>query len=488
MKNASQLFLGLLSAVGTTVLVLSAASLALLEGGAGIAPAAIPATQTPVSVTASPLPIVNVSTPLAVTMTATATPTEALHCQNTPADWAPYAVQPGDTITSLVTQSGAAMDEFLKANCFVSATLRLEPGWVVFLPPTAPTATVTMTPTPELPTPTSCGAPYGWVNYIVQPGDTLFRLSLSLGISQYQLQSANCLTDTRIYAGQMLRVPFIPVRPPIITLTPTLTQTAQASDTPVPTFTNTPVTPVGKQNQSISFDALPDQVFGDPAFSVNASASSGLPVSFSASGNCTIAGATVTLTGAGNCSITATQPGNGSYNPAAPVIQTFQIAKASQTIDFNPPADKTIGDPPFSVSASASSGLPVSFSASGSCSIAGAVVSIDSVGSCAITASQDGNSDYAAATPVTHTFQINQASQTITFGPLPDRTAAESPFTVSASSTSGLPVSFSASGNCTIAGSTVSLTGVGSCTVTASQPGDSSTLPAADVSHNFQIK
>lgn len=335
MKNASQLFLGLLSAVGTTVLVLSAASLALLEGGAGIAPAAVPATQTPVSVTASPLPIVNVSTPLAVTMTATATPTEALHCQNTPADWAPYAVQPGDTITSLVTQSGAAMDEFLKANCFVSATLRLEPGWVVFLPPTAPTATVTMTPTPELPTPTSCGAPYGWVNYIVQPGDTLFRLSLSLGISQYQLQSANCLTDTRIYAGQMLRVPFIPVRPPIITLTPTLTQTAQASDTPVPTFTNTPVTPVGKQNQSISFDALPDQVFGDPAFSVNASASSGLPVSFSASGSCTIADTTVTLTSAGSCSITASQLGNSSYNPAPDVRQTFTINKATATVSLD---------------------------------------------------------------------------------------------------------------------------------------------------------
>ncbi len=248
MKNAGQLFLGFASAIGSTILILAAASLALLEGGAGL-PTLVPATptDTPISIAASPMPILVVTA--TQPSTPTITPTEEIHCQDTPKDWLPYTVQSGDSIASLVKQSGVSTETFLKANCFMTAGLRLEPGWVVFLPPTAPTATATttLTPTPVLPTPTSCGAPYGWVNYVVQPGDTLFRLSLMLGISQYQLQSANCLTGETIYAGQILRVPFIPR--PTATRTPTPTNIPQDTNTPVPptpvppTWTNTPVPP-----------------------------------------------------------------------------------------------------------------------------------------------------------------------------------------------------------------------------------------------------
>jgi hypothetical protein len=59
---------------------------------------------------------------------------------------------------------------------------------------------------------------------------------------------------------------------------------------------------------------------------VSATASSGLPVSFIASGNCTITGATVHLTGPGSCTITAQQSGNIDYDPAPDVPQTFTIA------------------------------------------------------------------------------------------------------------------------------------------------------------------
>src|SRR5205823_6874935 len=46
-------------------------------------------------------------------------------------------------------------------------------------------------------------------------------------------------------------------------------------------------------------------------------------------GNCTISGNTVHITGAGSCTITAAQAGNANYNAAANVPQTFTIAKAS---------------------------------------------------------------------------------------------------------------------------------------------------------------
>jgi hypothetical protein len=70
------------------------------------------------------------------------------------------------------------------------------------------------------------------------------------------------------------------------------------------------VTGVVKQNQTISFGALPNKTFGDANFGLNATASSGLPVSYAASGNCAIAGANndqVSLTGAGSCEITASR-------------------------------------------------------------------------------------------------------------------------------------------------------------------------------------
>src|SRR5439155_585788 len=67
---------------------------------------------------------------------------------------------------------------------------------------------------------------------------------------------------------------------------------------------------------------------------------------------------------------------------------------------------------------------------------------------------------------------VFNAAQTITFNPLGDRTVADPDFSVGATASSGLGVTFSASGSCTVSGSTVHLVGAGSCTVTALQPGD----------------
>ena len=82
---------------------------------------------------------------------------------------------------------------------------------------------------------------------------------------------------------------------------------------------------VQKLAQTITFGALADKNLGDPDFTVSATASSGLTVTFAASGNCTVNGSTVHITGAGSCAITASQAGNGTYSPAADVPQSFSI-------------------------------------------------------------------------------------------------------------------------------------------------------------------
>ena len=81
-----------------------------------------------------------------------------------------------------------------------------------------------------------------------------------------------------------------------------------------------------KADQTITFNQPYDQIFGAPPFAVAATSSSGLPVTLTAAGQCTVTGSTVTITGGGSCSITAAQLGNADYNPAVPVTRTFNIA------------------------------------------------------------------------------------------------------------------------------------------------------------------
>jgi hypothetical protein len=231
-----------------------------------------------------------------------------------------------------------------------------------------------------------------------------------------------------------------------------------------------------KLDQTIAFAPLPDKTFGDADFNVSATASSGLAVTFAASGTCTVTGSTVHITAAGSCTITASQAGNASYAAAPDVPQSFTIAKSNQTITFGSLSNKTFGDPDFTVSATASSGLAVSFGASGNCTVSTSTVHITGAGSCTITASQVGNSNYNAAPNVPQSFTISKAasatavsssSSTSDFG-------QSITFTVTVSSAVGIPsgtVQFKDNG--TNLGAAVSLNsgGVGTLSTSSLTPG-----------------
>jgi hypothetical protein len=111
---------------------------------------------------------------------------------------------------------------------------------------------------------------------------------------------------------------------------------------------------------------------------------------------------------AGTCTIQATQAGNSNYSAAAPVNQSLQVTQASQKITFGPLSNKVFGTAPFTVSASASSGLAVSFASltSSVCTVSGATVTLVAPGTCTIQATQAGNANYSAATPVNQSFQV----------------------------------------------------------------------------------
>jgi len=80
-------------------------------------------------------------------------------------------------------------------------------------------------------------------------------------------------------------------------------------------------------------------------------------------------------------------------------------------------------------------------------------------------------------------------NQTITFSSLSTKTLGDIPFTLSASSSSGLNVAFSSSDSniASITGNSVSLLHAGSVTITATQLGDSLTSPAASVLQTFCV-
>jgi photosystem II stability/assembly factor-like uncharacterized protein len=247
-----------------------------------------------------------------------------------------------------------------------------------------------------------------------------------------------------------------------------------------------------KAHQSITFAPIGDMTYGDADFDAVAIASSGLAVSFTATGNCTISGATVHIVAAGSCTVTASQGGNGSYEPAADVARTFSIARAGQTIDFGALDDQTFGNADFAIDATATSGLPVHLEVtSGPCTLSGdtapANAHISGAGTCVVTASQGGDSNYEPAPDVERSFAIAKAGQTITFGPLAGKTYGDADFAVSATASSGLAVTFSAAGACTVASGTVHIVSTGSCTITASQAGDDNWNPAPDVSQSFDI-
>jgi hypothetical protein len=90
------------------------------------------------------------------------------------------------------------------------------------------------------------------------------------------------------------------------------------------------------QNQTIDFPAIGAQLTTN-VLTLSATASSGLPVSFAVgAGPASISGGTtLAFSGAGSVSIVASQAGNGSWNPAPSVTNTFSVTKATAGVTLN---------------------------------------------------------------------------------------------------------------------------------------------------------
>jgi len=253
---------------------------------------------------------------------------------------------------------------------------------------------------------------------------------------------------------------------------------------------------VGKSNQTITFGALTAKKYGDPTFTLAATASSSLTVTYTSSNPAvaTVSSAgVVTIVGVGSTIITASQAGNANYNAATDVPQTLVIGKADQTITFGTLTAKSVGDPAFTLSATASSGLAVTYTSSNpavATVTSAGVVTIVGAGSTVITASQAGNANYNAATDVPQTLVVGKVNQTITFGALTSVQYGDPTFTLAATASSGLAVTYTSSNPAvaTVSSSgVVTIVGVGSTVITASQAGNTTYNAATSVTQTLVV-
>ncbi len=164
---------------------------------------------------------------------------------------------------------------------------------------------------------------------------------------------------------------------------------------------------------------------------------SGIPVTFmvdaSATSVCSLNTTTdlVSLNAAGTCVIDANQAGNSTYAPAPTAKQSVNVALNPQSISFSnsPPSTLVVGGT-YTVMASASSGLPVTYSVDGT-STAGCTIDPNSgvvslpgpAGTCVIDVNQPGNAVYAAAPTAMQSAGIGLAPQTITYTSTPPQVA-----------------------------------------------------------------
>jgi hypothetical protein len=262
-------------------------------------------------------------------------------------------------------------------------------------------------------------------------------------------------------------------------------------------FVNGTFTIDARLAQTITFTQTFSTVtYGASPITLSASASSGLAITWVVTGPATVSNSILTITGAGTVTVTATQPGDVTYAPAPnSATQSFDVQQAPLTFTAD---NKTMayGSPVPTLTYTLSglvNGETAATVVSNTPTLTTTATSSSAVGTYSITITQ-------ALVTVSSNYTINSSSfvngtltvitgtaQTVTFNSLPNVTYGVAAFALSASSDSGLTVTYTVSGPASLANNVLSVTGAGTVTVTASQAGNATYNPAKSVSQSFTV-
>jgi RNA polymerase sigma factor (sigma-70 family) len=283
---------------------------------------------------------------------------------------------------------------------------------------------------------------------------------------------------------------------------PTTAPTSGPTTGPTTQPTTQPTTPP----EQVTFTSTPPT---NPAigstYQVSASGGSGKPITISVdpattNASCVMSGpAAVTFDHAGTCVLTAQESGQAAARAAVtraadPATQTIVVPQTPQTVTIDSPApsDPRV-DGSYDVAATSSSGRPVTLSVdptSDACAVSGSLVTFHHVGTCVVTASQDGDADLAAATD-TQTLTVGQAAQSITLvpdAPASARAGDSYPFTASGgASGNDVVVTTTNADVCVVVDSTVSFLNPGTCVIHADQAGTTDYQAAPTVTASVNV-
>jgi N-acetylneuraminic acid mutarotase len=234
------------------------------------------------------------------------------------------------------------------------------------------------------------------------------------------------------------------------------------------------------KDQTINFPAIPNQLTTN-AVGLSATASSGLPVSFSVlSGSASITGGTnLSFTGAGAVSLVAAQAGNADWNAAPDVTNTFTVTKATAGMTLNDLNQTYNGAARVVTATTVPGGLAVEITYNGSATAPTAA------GSYAVTGAVN---EVLYQGVQTGTLVVAKANQTITFPAIPDQIVTNT-VGLAATASSTLSISFSLnSGPGMISGGTnLTFSDTGTVRIVAAQAGDANWNAAPNVTNAITV-
>ncbi len=236
---------------------------------------------------------------------------------------------------------------------------------------------------------------------------------------------------------------------------------------------------------------------GTTALSATGGSGTGALTFSSSNANCTIVGTTLTTAAVGTCLVTATKAADANYAAATSSGITLTITQAPQAALVASSSVATVtfgGTAVLSAAGGSGSGAVTFASSNGNCTIVGTTLTAAAVGTCTITATKAGDTNYSAVSSLGVTVTVTQAMQVLAFNPVSSVLTISSPLTmVATGGGSGNPVIFASltpavciSGG--VNGATITLTGAaGNCTVRATQAGNANYSAASPLTRTISV-
>ena len=222
-----------------------------------------------------------------------------------------------------------------------------------------------------------------------------------------------------------------------------------------------------------------------PGVPIEGKSDSGLPVTLAViSGPGRLESGRLIPTGGGVVRIRATQAGNDNWAPAQADFERT-VARAAQTVVWQPLGAAVFGGVPLRLRAIASSGLPIEYlPLSGPGLVSGDQLQVNGAGQVVVRARQGGNADFDPAT-ADLAVPVAKAPQTIVWDGIADRSFSSEAIPLNGKASSGLSVTYEViSGPAVVGKDRLTMSGVGNVVVRASQVGDTNheAAPARQVS------